>query len=177
MHYSTRNDEAWFDLEGIANDGLGYSVNIIRKEGDYHVSFAEKARHRHLSSETGASTLKNSGLIDLVLTPNSAMKTSQSRIQSGDATDPKLDEEIRVWKIDQPIFESPLTDSWPASATPTQPLAADVRSPWPSAEPSRQRRPINPLNSSQKWVGPNFRSPRRSRYSESPTLPIIQPKS
>ena len=177
MHYSTRNNEAWFDLEGIANDGLGYTVNIISKEGDYHVSIAEKARRRHLSSETATSTLKNSGLIDLVLTPNSAMKTSQSRVQSGDSTERKPGDEIRVWKIDQPIFNSPLTDPWPTPTAPVQTLETDVHSPWSLPEPSRQRGPINPLNSSQQWVGPNIRSPRRSRYVDNPTLPIIQPRS
>lgn len=36
MDFSAESLQGWFDLEGIADDGLGYSVNIIAAKGESH---------------------------------------------------------------------------------------------------------------------------------------------
>jgi hypothetical protein len=175
MHYSSGDEDGWFDLEGIADDGLGYRVNIIRKR-DNQQSVAEKASNGHLSSETGTSTLLNSGLIDLALAPSQEKIANQKR-QVEDAVEPKFTDGMRIWKIDQPIFESVSTDSWRATPTSVQALATEIHPTRQSPELSRQRGPINPLNSSQQWAGPNARISRSRRTLDNPTLPIIQPKT
>jgi hypothetical protein len=182
LQYSIGEQHAWFDLEGIADDGMGYAIDFV-PDTPSRKSLTEKSSYGHISSHSGTATLKDSDIYELNLGTKFEKKTFDVDDDDKWMRGEKDDERIRVWKIDQPSISSPSMNTRETLTTPPRAVSTEPKPVKPTLshlerpKPTAKRGPVNPLNSSQRWAGPRARKSISSRSNENnePTLPIIKP--
>jgi len=170
MHYSLGNEHAWFDLEGIGDDGMGYEVDFIPDR-----ALNGKSSQGQMSTQSGTATLRGSEVYNM-------NNYDETREWFGNGNDEKT---AKVWRVDHPAETgSPPEYSETTPLTLPKAYAAPHKHTSPEEPPAPKRKqersltsprrgPLNPFNSSQKWAGPRARKSMRSSTNGEPTLPIL----